>query len=184
MSDRDSNRSYSLSNLEDAVEDAITSDCSPEEIYDTIRTTLRRNLTYHRICVRTANEVLRLVHGTEHKDKVISLHERELDESITNSDLWPDYTELSDNIVDGREVSEEEWRRIEDPHWSGTGYGTTLDKGKEMSYQEMIDAGYEMTGEGIWWPKDKEEDVKEETPDYNNPYVCAKIDELAGDNRN
>ena len=150
MSDRDSNRSYSLTNLEDAVEDAITSDCTPEEIYDTIRTTLRRNLTYHRICVRTANEVLRLVHGTENKDKVISLHERELDESLTNSDLWPDYTELPEE--------------------------------RQMTFQEMEDAGYEMTGEGIWWPKDKE--VKEETPDYNNPYVCAKIDELAGDNRN
>jgi len=164
MSDRDSNRSYSLSNLEDAVEDAITSDCTPEEIYDTIRTTLRRNLTYHRICVRTANEVLRLVHGTGHKDKVISLHEKELDESLTDSSKWPDYTELPDD----------DWRRIEDPNYQG----------KEMSYQDMIDAGYEMSGEGIWWPKDKEEDVKEETPDYNNPYVCAKIDELAGDNRN
>ena len=157
MSDRDSNRSYSLDNLEDAVEDAITSDCTPEEIYDTIRTTLRRNLTYHRVCVRTANEVLRLVHGTEHKDKVINLHERELDDlyagdCLDDPNRWPDYTELSDNIVDGREVSEEEWRRIEDPHWSGTGYGTTLDKGKEMSYQEMIDAGYEMSGEGIWLP--------------------------------
>ena len=53
---------------------------------------------------------------------------------------------------------------------------------KEMTHQEMIDAGYEMTGEGIWWPKD--DNVTEETPDYNNPYVCAKIDELAGDNRN
>ena len=142
MSDRDSNRSYSLANLEDAVEDAITSDCTPEEIYDTIRTTLRRNLTYHRICVRTANEVLRLVHGTEHKDKVINLHEKELDESLDDVT----YTE------------------------------------KAYNYQEMIDAGYEMTGEGIWWPKD--DNVTEETPDYNNPYVCAKIDELAGDNRN
>ena len=137
MSDKDSNRSYSLANLEDAIEDAITSDCSPEDIYDTIRTTLRRNLTYHRICVRTANEVLRLVHGTEHKDKVISLHEQELDETLEE---------------------------------------------KPMNYQDMIDAGYEMTGEGIWWPKD--DNVTEETPDYNNPYVCAKIDELAGDNRN
>ncbi len=162
MSDRDSNRSYSLTNLEDAVEDAITSDCTPEEIYDTIRTTLRRNLTYHRICVRTANEVLRLVHGTEHKDKVINLHEKELDESLTDSSRWPDYTELPDD----------DWRRIEDPTYTE----------KEMTYQEMIDAGYEMTGDGIWWPKDKE--VKEETPDYDNPYVCAKIDELAGDNRN
>ena len=153
MSDRGNNRSYSLTNLEDAVEDAITSDCTPEEIYDTIRTTLRRNLTYHRICVRTANEVLRLVHGTEHKDKVINLHEKELDtylgDTLDDPNRWPDYTELPE-------------------------------KEKEMSYQDMIDAGYEMTGEGIWWPKDKEE----ETPDYDNPYVCAKIDELAGDNRN
>ena len=168
MSDRGNNRSYSLTNLEDAIEDALTSDCTPEEIYDTIRTTLRRNLTYHRICVRTANEVLRLVHGTEHKDKVINLHEKELDDLYSGDCLddpnrWPDYTELPE-------------------------------KGKEMSYQDMIDAGYEMTGEGIWWPKDKEQEkedlfasmdgVTEETPDYNNPYVCAKIDELAGDNRN
>jgi len=143
MSDRDSNRSYSLTNLEDAVEDAITSDCTPEEIYDTIRTTLRRNLTYHRICVRTANEVLRLVHGTEHKDKVINLHEKELDESLDDVT----YTE------------------------------------KEMTHQEMEDAGYEMTGDGIWWPKEGEP-LPEVTPDYDNPYVCAKIDELAGDNRN
>ena len=69
---RDPDQSYSLTNLEYAIEDAVSSDCSPEEIYETIRTTLRRTLTYHRVCVRTANEVLRLVHGTEHKDKVIS----------------------------------------------------------------------------------------------------------------
>jgi len=106
---RDPDQSYSLTNLEYAIEDAVSSDCSPEEIYETIRTTLRRTLTYHRVCVRTANEVLRLVHGTENKDKVISLHEKELDETLEE---------------------------------------------KPMNYQDMIDAGYEMTGEGIWWPKD------------------------------
>jgi len=145
---RDPDQSYSLTNIEDAIEDAVSSDCTPEQIYEAIRTSLRRTLTYHRVCVRTANEVLRLVHGTEHKDKVISLHEKELDESLTDDKRTNTYRE-----------------------------------GKEMTYQEMIDAGYEMSGEGIWWPK-VEEDVKEETPDYNNPYVCAKIDELAGDNRN
>ena len=137
---RDPDQSYSLTNIEDAIEDAVSSDCTPEQIYEAIRTSLRRTLTYHRVCVRSANEVLRLVHGTEHKDKVINLHEKELDESLDDVT----YTE------------------------------------KAYTYQEMIDAGYEMTGEGIWWPKDKEE----ETPDYDNPYVCAKIDELAGDNRN
>ena len=134
---RDPDQSYSLTNIEDAIEDAVSSDCTPEQIYEAIRTSLRRTLTYHRVCVRTANEVLRLVHGTEHKDKVISLHEQELDETLEE---------------------------------------------KPMNYQDMIDAGYEMSGEGIWWPKD--DNVTEETPDYNNPYVCAKIDELAGDNRN
>ena len=148
---RDPNQSYSLTNLEDAIEDAVSSDCTPEEIYESIRTSLRRTLTYHRICVRTANETLRLVHGTHHRDKVISLHEHELDESLTDSGQWPDYTELPE---------------------------------KEMSYQEMIDAGYEMSGEGIWWPKEPTEGEPLPEVDYNNPYVCAKIDELAGDNRN
>ena len=147
--------SYSLGNLEAALEDALSSDCTPEEIYETIRTTLRRNLTYHRVCVRTTNEVLRLVHGTENKDKVISLHERELDVTLTD---FPDYTELPDfdrSFIDSERNNEE----------------------NPMSYQDMIDAGYEMTGEGIWWPK------QEETPDYNNPRVCAEIDSRAGDER-
>ena len=147
--------SYSLGNLEAALEDALSSDCTPEEIYETIRTTLRRNLTYHRVCVRTTNEVLRLVHGTENKDKVISLHERELDVTLTD---FPDYTELPD---DTKSFLENERDNEENP----------------MSYQDMIDAGYEMTGEGIWWPK------QEETPDYNNPRVCAEIDSRAGDER-
>ena len=33
---------------------------------------------------------------------------------------------------------------------------------KEMTYQEAIDAGWEMTGEGIWWPPQPEpETIKE-----------------------
>ena len=30
---------------------------------------------------------------------------------------------------------------------------------KEMTYQEAIDAGWEMTGEGIWWPPQETENV-------------------------
>ena len=32
---------------------------------------------------------------------------------------------------------------------------------KEMTYQEAIDAGWEMTGEGIWWPPQETETVTE-----------------------
>ena len=55
----------------------------------------------------------------------------------------------------------------------------TIGSGSTMTYDQMVSAGYEMSGEGIWWPKDKEE----ETPDYNNPRVCAEIDSRGGDNR-
>lgn len=150
MSEREDNRSYSLNNLEEVLEDAIISDCTPEEIYDTIRTTVRRNLTYHRMCVRTANQLLTLINGTEHKDNVINIHQQELDDYLTDSSRWPDYTELPE-------------------------------KENNISYQDMIDAGYEMTGDGIWWPKDE---FKVGKPDYNNPRVCAEIDSKAGDNRN
>ena len=155
---RRENKSYALSNLEDALEDSLSSDCTPEEIYETIRTTLRRDLTYHRVCVRTTNEVLRLINGINNKDKVINLHERELDDCLSDKTQWPDYTELPD---DKKEFIESERDNEENP----------------MSYQDMIDAGYEMSGEGIWWPK------QEETPDYNNPRVCAEIDSRGGDNR-
>ncbi len=155
---RRENKSYALSNLEDALEDSLSSDCTPEEIYETIRTTLRRDLTYHRVCVRTTNEVLRLINGINNKDKVINLHERELDDYLSDKTQWPDYTELPD---DKKEFIESERDNEENP----------------MSYQDMIDAGYEMSGEGIWWPK------QEETPDYNNPRVCAEIDSRGGDNR-
>ena len=32
---------------------------------------------------------------------------------------------------------------------------------EEMTYQEMIDAGWEMTGEGIWWPPQDTETISE-----------------------
>lgn len=150
MSDKENNRSYSLINLEEVLEDALTSDCTPKEIYDTIRATLRRNLTYHRMCVRDTNELLSLIHGTQHRDNVVNLHQQELDDYLTDSSKWPDYTELPE-------------------------------KENKVSYQDMIDAGWEMSGDGIWWPKDE---FKDETPDYNNPRVCAEIDNKAGDNRN
>ena len=46
----------------------------------------------------------------------------------------------------------------------------------EPTHQQMLDQGYEMSGEGVWF--------KDETPDYSSPAVCAQIDMLAGDNRN
>jgi hypothetical protein len=45
---------------------------------------------------------------------------------------------------------------------------------EEMTYQEAIDAGWEMTGEGIWWPPQETETVTEK---ISFPSFRKKVDE-------
>ena len=42
---------------------------------------------------------------------------------------------------------------------------------KEMTYQEMIDAGWELTGEGIWWPPQPEPETVTEKLSFS---MCKK----------
>ena len=88
MSDRGNNRSYSLTNLEDAVEDAITSDCTPEEIYDTIKSTVLKSIKFHSSCYKGGKELFELL---SHRP----------------------YFE----VVDDLDKQHEEWRKIEDPSY-------------------------------------------------------------------
>ncbi len=44
--------SYALKGLEDAIQDALNSDCTPEDIIDCITTTVRKNIQYHRVCAK------------------------------------------------------------------------------------------------------------------------------------
>jgi len=75
--------SYALRQLEDAVEDALQSDCTPEEIYGVIRSVSMRKMLYHKACARGANELLDLMNG--------------VDNDIHDSKNWPDYTELPES---------------------------------------------------------------------------------------
>ena len=44
-------KSYALENLKAWVEEALDSDVTPEELYNTIRTTVVERISYHNICV-------------------------------------------------------------------------------------------------------------------------------------
>jgi|TARA_B100000035_G_scaffold204878_1_gene175172 hypothetical protein len=68
--------SYALRQLEDAVEDALESDCTPDEIYSVIRTVARRKMLYYRACAKGAGNLLDLMNGLENRKN------------------WVDYTEL------------------------------------------------------------------------------------------
>ena len=87
-------RSYALRGLSDAVEDALQSDCTPEEIIDCFTTAIKKNLQYHKVCVRHAKEVLDLFYKIDRSQKVVNLNA----DTIENKKNWVDYTEMPDEF--------------------------------------------------------------------------------------
>ena len=54
-------KSYALENLKAWVEEALDSDVTPDELYNTIRTTVVERITYHNVCARHSKELLELL---------------------------------------------------------------------------------------------------------------------------
>ena len=54
-------KSYALDNLKAWVEEALDSDVTPDELYNTIRSTVVERITYHNICAKHSKEVLELL---------------------------------------------------------------------------------------------------------------------------
>lgn len=88
-------KNYSLSSLNDWISDALNSEATPEEIYETIINCVERDLEYHEACAKQAKELLSLLKGyntpdfddipdfddrvmfsTPHKDDVINFPRR------------------------------------------------------------------------------------------------------------
>ena len=84
--------SYSLRGLADAVEDALQSDCTPEDIIDCFLSTIKKNLNYHKVCARHSKEVLDLFYKIDRSNKVVNLNA----DAIHGN--WVDYTELPDKF--------------------------------------------------------------------------------------
>ena len=85
--------SYALKGLEDAIQDALNSDCTPEDIIDCFSTTIRKNIQYHRVCAKHSKQVLDMFNKIDRSQKVVNLN---ADTSIHNKANWIDYTELPD----------------------------------------------------------------------------------------
>ena len=86
--------SYALKGLEDAIQDALNSDCTPDEILDCFISSIKKNLNYHKVCARHSKEVLDLFYKIDRSSKVVNLNA----DSITNKANWVDYTELPDKF--------------------------------------------------------------------------------------
>ena len=77
-SDESDHKSYSLTMLEEWVEDALNSEATPREIYDTIVNTIERTANYHRACLNHSAKLLSLLEDNvevkDTADNVISFH--------------------------------------------------------------------------------------------------------------
>ena len=91
---KDDFNSYALRGLADAVEDALQSDCTPDEILDCFISSIKKNLNYHKVCARHSKEVLDLFYKIDRSSKVVNLNA----DVITNKANWVDYTELPDKF--------------------------------------------------------------------------------------
>ena len=94
--------SYALKGLEDAIQDALNSDCTPEEIIDCFSTTIRKNIQYHRVCAKHSKQVLDIFNKIDRSQKVVNLNA----DSIPKKANWVDYTELPDEFQ--YDISDEE----------------------------------------------------------------------------
>jgi len=65
MTMTEESKSYSLSNLEDWLEDAINADTTPNEVYDRIVDTVKKNMRYHKACYDSSVKLLGLLRGNK-----------------------------------------------------------------------------------------------------------------------
>ncbi len=138
-------KKYSLEKLEEWIHDAVScAEASPQEIYDTIKKVVEENYHIYKNHTERCYELLALLNGNGRG------HIEAYDDYLDNRKDYPN--PISNKNSDG-EVKKE----MED----------LIDKAEKfyhkashklMSYQEAIDAGWEMSADGFWVAPQKEND--------------------------
>jgi len=78
-------KSYSLTNLEEWIQDAVNADTTPQEVYDTIVDTVKKNMKYHKACYDSSVKLLGLLRGNRN----ISVHDGITTQSIDGVTIGP-----------------------------------------------------------------------------------------------
>ena len=128
-------KNYSLAELEVWISDSMESGATPEEIYDTIVSVVKKNVRFHKACYRDGKELFELLSNRPYLDTVSDDTVAETREQL--SMMWDDESsiDMSKFKLDSAALHD-----VED----------------KPSYQQMIDAGYIMSEDGFWLPKPKD----------------------------
>ena len=145
-------KSYSLRVLEEMIEDALGAECRPDEIFNTIKLAAKRNANYHRICARDAQSLVDLLEGVDRTEKVVSINsgikidDFDRERFKLDSDYLSDYVNATSPYNDG-------WTR---QHYHDKIIERERDnENNPKTYDEMVEAGYMMTGDGFRMPDEK-----------------------------
>ena len=128
-------KNYSLAELEVWIGDAMESGATPEEIYETIVDVVTKNIKYHKACYRDGKELFELLSNRPYLDVITDDTVAETREQLNLRWNEEPPIDMSKFKLDSKELHD-----MEDKPY----------------YQEMIDAGYIMTDDGIWIDKDDE----------------------------
>jgi|TARA_A100001011_G_C14304947_1_gene842607 hypothetical protein len=63
-------KNYSLEKMSEFIQDALQTEATPIEIYNTIITTLKKEVDYHDVCKRQAQNILDLMQGHRKIDSI------------------------------------------------------------------------------------------------------------------
>ena len=93
-------KSYSLTNLEEWIQDAVNADTTPQEVYDSIVDTVKKNMKYHKACYDSSVKLLSLLRGK----KNISVYDGITTETFEGIEIGP-ITVSSDDLIEGGSAS-------------------------------------------------------------------------------
>ncbi len=85
MTMSEESKSYSLTNLEEWVQDAVNADTTPQEVYDSIVDTVKKNMKYHKACYDSSVKLLSLLRGK----KNISVYDGITTETFEGIEIGP-----------------------------------------------------------------------------------------------
>ena len=131
-------KNYSLAELEVWISDSMESGATPEEIYDTIVSVVKKNVRFHKACYRDGKELFELLSNRPYLDTVSDDTVAETREQL--SMMWDDESSID---ISKFKLDSAALHDVED----------------KPSYQQMIDAGYIMSDDGFWLPKPNNEDL-------------------------
>ncbi len=126
---------YTLKNLEESVREALESEASPKEVYDTIINEIERTANYHRACLNTSA-------------KTLSLFEDNIEVNDAYDDFEnPNPPQNKDNVVSFNAVSRKVYNARDAADWNKF-FKPSMDEFKtaeEGSEWVKKNGGYEYT---------------------------------------